>query len=509
MPNQGLAGSSFNFGTTDSGTMTTGGVSHSIFRNPFTYGNMDTIGGQMCASPITVIYTINAAPPLSGFMRDMSVFSGHSFDISPDIELSGANSMVIANQNSPSRQIRTGADLSFDSDKIRGSVWLDVPGGGVLFDQDIEYANAQPGVLILTYNPGVGVHAWLNNVPVTATLYNTLNPDCSVADISNPSFSGSPGISGLYRPLKPAASGHYWYGIGAVGVFRGRVPTPADRTYWQNQFSSAQRQPTPIMWGCVGPTTESFTVPTRSSPWAITSLLMTVRGATGYLGNRATPTSFVLNVSGGDVITVEAGGGGGDASSGAGGWPDGGNGGICTHANADSDPYGGGGGGSTRIYKNGNLEAIIGGGGGGSLSQSATSIGARSAFAGLTNGIDAQSGDGGLTNGKGATSSAGGAAGSSGSSTSPATAGTFGNGGNGASQNTNGRTGGGGGGGGYYGGGGGGSEGTGVSHRVSAGGSGSNWFGTSVGSSFRTSATAIAGTASLGACVMVQEYGVS
>lgn len=73
---------------------------------------------------------------------------------------------------------------------------------------------------------------------------------------------------------------------------------------------------------------------------------------------------LTLNLTTGDVITVQVGKGGvpGTAASGAtGGWPDGGNSGRFVSGGF----LAGSGGGSTRILKNGVLEAIAGAGGGG------------------------------------------------------------------------------------------------------------------------------------------------
>lgn len=172
-------------------------------------------------------------------------------------------------------------------------------------------------------------------------------------------------------------------------------------------------------------------------------------------------TLLRVNLTAGDVLTVEVGQGGGPGigtgtiQGGYGGWPDGGWG-------ARGDVQGGGGGGSSRVWLNGTLLAVAGAGGG----AAGYSAGGHGGAGGGEVGQSAQFTNGGT----GGTQTAGGF--DQGAPTNVPKQGKYLQGGFGAGnvadRFTNTSDDGGGGGGGYYGGGGGGGDGH-------SGGGGSSW----------------------------------
>jgi hypothetical protein len=156
----------------------------------------------------------------------------------------------------------------------------------------------------------------------------------------------------------------------------------------------------------------------------------------------------IIDVNGGESLTVVVGTGGGDGGASGvatGGVPGGGDG-------SGSPTYrGGGGGGYTAVLRGATILAIAGGGGG----AGSNAVGDAAGGDGGNPGGDGNDATGGTEGGHGATTGAGGAAGTG---THNGTAGTSLQGGDGHTNAATTPDGGGGGGGGYYGGGGGGSD---------------------------------------------------
>lgn len=193
-------------------------------------------------------------------------------------------------------------------------------------------------------------------------------------------------------------------------------------------------------------------------------------GGPGGGGGYATAT---LTVTPGEILKVRVGGAGANASghntTSLGGYNGGGNG--PAHASAYLGP-GGGGGGASGVYR-GATPLLMAGGGGGSGGSGGGATGAAGGAGGGMTGQAGYASSGTVSGGGGGTQDAGGARGTPGPT--PATAGTYGQGGNGAQ--TRGYGGGGGGGGGYYGGGGGGNQGNNSNSGGGGGGGGGSGFG--------------------------------
>lgn len=165
----------------------------------------------------------------------------------------------------------------------------------------------------------------------------------------------------------------------------------------------------------------------------------------GYYGGNGGFTDVTIEVTPGDVLTIQTAQGGqwgGLTANSPGGWPDGGKG-------SWGDVWGGGGGGSSRVFLNGDLVAVAGGGGGATGWSSNAGGGG-----GMVGGWNTPGGQGGTQTAGGAVSAG------SDAGTGPVTYATRTDqrGGNGGPQGSSTSVDGGGGGGGYYGGGGGGSN---------------------------------------------------
>lgn len=205
-------------------------------------------------------------------------------------------------------------------------------------------------------------------------------------------------------------------------------------------------------------------------PAGVTSMSVEMHGATGNPAGLTGSTLLAATVEGtlstvpGETLRIYAGQRGGNGFSNndpVGGWPDGGSGQIGPSF-VGFNGNGGGGSSQIRVSPYGLSDRVVVAGGSGGFG---TFPSTDSRQPGMGGWPDGTASPGGATGGGGGTQTAGGAAGTGGGAAVPATAGTFGQGGDGSIGPTDGGAGGGGG---YYGGGG--------SYPSAGGGGGSSYY---------------------------------
>ena len=367
--NRGRAGSKFNLPyyeddvTTFNSTPSTMGVKHRGFRASGISMNISELGGEYCGGEgaFTVVKVYNLSQPPTGANVMWGMESGSGFVDQHKIR--GYHQMNVVGDNTLQFDGDLAYQQSLSTDEIttsvRGSNVLELSAGYLRANPAATWAGSSfPVVVVMVYENSTPTRMYINGSSYSSWTSSGL---ATCYPIDDAVFDG---VFSDLMTLQSPTPGHYWYGLAALGLYRG-VPTTDDLTAIQTQFGSGTYQPSPFMRFIAGDT-KTLTVPTRSAPYAITALRFTVLGAMGGNSYSRMAGYFEVDAVGGDVFQVIGGrrGGGFGIGGGAGGFPDGGAGGGNTHF-AGTPWRGGGGGGSTKIYKNGNLIAQIGGGGGG------------------------------------------------------------------------------------------------------------------------------------------------